>query len=288
MHPHAVRHCAEWVVVPTEQITVERFFGWRRAGKRRLFQPCAILEAGEHRILVDGLGAMLALIDTIQPGLHRSTLKEGMKGGFHLDGAPPFAHDLQAFLRESAKPFLIFSCDSVTQTEPNGTAIFAGLKMRTVVAPSAPHVLAATPAHWGPVWAVRLPYRGQKREVLAPALLVGDYPRIVTLLSLADSEHFHLDAPCLVSSIVCAEGGGLDYRPHATVKCENPRRIIDEVERRLNDMHESEFAPEVFVGKDRTEGRMTFKERDSLERQRAVQVFCDLDNPILSTGLKDF
>lgn len=287
MHPQALRHCAEWVIVPTEQIVVERFFGWRRAGKRRLFQPCAVLRAGAHQILVDGLDAVWELIDAILPDMPRRIVNEGMKGGFVLEGEQPFAQDLQAFLRESATPFLIFSCDFVRIREPNSTAIFAGLKMRSLVASTAPVLRTATPAAWGSVWPIRLPYRGQNREVLAPALIVGDYPRIVVVLNLADSDVFTFSAPCLVSSIICADDGGLDIRPHATQKREEPQRIIADVQRRLHDMHETDFAPEPFHGDERTHGGMTFKERDMIERQRAIQVFADLDTPILSTGLKE-
>lgn len=288
MQAQALRHCAEWLVVPTEQIVVERFFGWRRAGKRRLFQPCAVLRAGAHQILVDGLDAVWELIDAIQPEMPRRIVNEGMKGGFVLEGEQPFAHDLQAFLRESATSFLIFSCDFVREREPNSTSIFAGLKMRSVVAPTAPVLRTATPAAWGSVWAVRLPYRGQNREVLAPALIVGDYPRIVVVMNLADSDVFTFSAPCLVSSIVCSDGEGLDIRPHATQKREEPRTIIDDVERRLHDMHETDWTPEPFHGDERTHGGMTFKERDMIERQRAIQVFCDLDTRFHAHGLLFF
>ena len=282
MHPQAFRHCAEWVIVPTEQIVVERFFGWRRAGKRRLFQPCAVLRAGAHQILVDGLEAVWELIDTIQPDMPRRIVNEGMKGGFILEGEQPFAHDLQAFLCESATSFLIFSCDFVREREPNSTSIFAGLKMRSVVAPTAPVLRTATPAAWGSVWALRLPYRGQKREVLAHALIVGDYPRIVVLMNLNDSDTFTMTEDCLISSVVCAQDGGLDLRPHATIKRAESWRIISHVERRLRDMHERDFTPQPFHGDERTHGRMTFKERDMIERQRAIQVFADLDTPIFS------
>jgi len=287
MHRQAFRHCAEWIIAPTDQITVERFFGWRRGAKRRMFQPCAVLKAGEHQIIVDGLAEVFALIDAIQPGLPRNALKEGMKGGFMLEGEPSFAHDLQAFLRESAFDFLIFSCDSVRMREPNSDAMFVGLKMRTVVAHTAMKSPPATPAHLGATWAIRAPYRGKNGEVLAPALVFGDYPHIVVAMNLNDTPSFSFKEPTLISSVVCAVGGGLDLRPHATVKRDDPHRIIDEIERRIADMHESGFVPEPFLGDDRTGGGMTFKERDMIERQRAIQAFCDLDTPILSTGLKE-
>lgn len=287
MHPQGMRHCAEWIVVPTEQIVVERFFGWRRAGKRRSFQPCAVLTAGDHQILVDGLEAVWGLIDAIQPDMPRRIVNEGMKGGFVLEGEQTFAQDLQDFLHESAEDFLIFSCDSVCEREPNNNSIFTGMKMRSVAPHSAPKLRTATPAPWGPVWSVRLPYRGKTREVLAPSLVVGDYPRVVVIMNLSDSEDFDMAVPCLVSSVVCAVGDDLDFRPHATLMHDSRSAIIRDVGRRLEGMHEGSFKPEPFHGTERTHGGMTFKERDMIERQRAIQMFADLDTPILSTGLKE-
>lgn len=111
------RYCAEWIVSKTEDVVVERFIGWRRAGKRRLFQPFVILKVGQYRITLDGKSAVWDFINAIQPNMPKAVVNQGMKGEFVHE--QPFAQDLQDFIAESQTDILVFQCATHQQEYPS-------------------------------------------------------------------------------------------------------------------------------------------------------------------------
>jgi len=270
------RYCGEWFFASPQRVVVERFCGWRRGGKRRRFQPFAILRAGEHRIIIDGYERMWELIDAIQPDLPRRMVDEGMKGGFLIDGHPSFAEDLQSFFLECADLYVCFDFENVKIVEPNSNQLFTGMSASGVSTQKSPELFSPAPVGGAFTSAqIQLPFRTADGIYLLPSLVVGDYPHLVVAQNLSEGESFSFDSPSLISSVVC-DAENLDARPHRTLKRDSRQGIISDIERRLFDLNETTWRPNPCREREAGVG-MTFAERDSIEYERAVRLFFSLD-----------
>lgn len=271
------RYCAEWIFARPQDIIVERFVGWRRAGKRRLFQPFAILRMGQYQVAFDGKGAVWDLIDAVQPKMPKAVVNQGMKGEFVDE--QPFAQDLQAFITESDADVLVFRCAHAHMSEPNSTSMYHGYKCAQVKAQSKPQTILTPPKSWGESICVYLPMRVYGAGVKwLPSLVVGDYPRLVFAQSLSESRSFDLETDVLISSAVLGENGCADMRPHATVKRKSPAEIISRIAETHHSLCDSDYAPNECSVKwfDNRIG-MLFREVDDIEHIRAKQQFFSLD-----------
>ena len=141
------RYCGEWIFSRTQDIVVERFIGWRRAGRRRLFQPCAILKAGKYQIMLDSRSAVWSLIDAVQPDMPKALVNQGMKGEFIHEQT--FAQDLQDFIDESDADFISFVGEQSKTQEPNSTSFFTGHYAHLAKAQKSPKVILSVPKSWG-------------------------------------------------------------------------------------------------------------------------------------------
>lgn len=269
------RYCGEWLFSSPQRVIVERFCGWRRGGKRRLFQPFAILRVGEHRIIVDGYVRMWGLIDAIQPDMPRRMVDEGMKGGFHIDGHPSFADDLQSFFLECADLYVCFRYEDVSIGEPNSDKVFTGMSALGISTQKVPELFCSAPLNGVSSFQIHLPFRTKGATHTLPSLVIGDYPHLVVAQNLSEGEHFSFDAPSLISSLVC-DAKNLDSRPHRTVKRDSNDAITLDIERRLFDLNETGWRPNSCREKE-SGGSMTFSERDSIEYERSVRLFFSLD-----------
>jgi hypothetical protein len=270
------RYCAEWIFARPQDIIVERFIGWRRAGKRRLFAPFAIIRMGEYRIAVDGKGAVWNLIDAVQPKMPRAVVNQGMKGEFVHEQT--FAQDLQDFITESDADVLVFRCGHAHIAEPNSTSMFHGYTLMDVKAQTKPQTILSAPKSWGQSICVFLPMRVYGAGVKwLPSLIVGDYPRLVFAQSLSESKSFDMETDVLISSAVLGLGGLADMRPHATVKRTEPAEIISVIAQTHHDLCDSDYEPPECV-KEWSDDRMgmLFREVDDIEHMRAKQLFFSL------------
>lgn len=268
------RYCAEWIFARPQDIIVERFIGWRRAGKRRLFAPFAILRMGEYRLAVDGKSAVWDLIDAVQPNMPRRVVNQGMKGEFVHEQT--FAQDLQDFINESECHVLAFRCAHAYMPEPNATDMFDGYTQVCVKAQTKPQTILTAPKSWGESICLYLPMRiyGVGIKWL-PSLVVGDYPRLVIAQSMSESKAFDLETDVLISSVVLGSGDNADYRPHATVKRTEPAEIISIVAQTYHELCDKGYDPIIancsWRKKDRT--GMLFREVDDIEHSRANLFF---------------
>ena len=266
------RYCAEWILARPQDIIVERFIGWRRAGKRRLFQPFAILRMGEYRVAVDGKSAVWDLIDAVQPDMPRRTVNQGMKGEFVHEQT--FAQDLQDFINESETHVLVFQCAHKYMPEPNTTDMFDGYTQVCVKAQTKPQTILTPPKSWGESICVYLPMRIGVETKWLPSLVVGDYPRLVIAQSLSESKAFDLETDVLISSVVLGSGDNADYRPHATVKRTSRTPIINTIMLRHYELCDKGYEP-IFRNCSWRMDRigMMFREIDELEHNRAKALF---------------
>lgn len=269
------RYCGEWLFTSPQRVTVERFCGWRRSGKRRRFEPFAILSAGGHSIIIDGYDMMWQLIDAIQPDMPRRMVDEGMKGGFLLDGHPSFADDLQSFFLECADLYVRFDTKNVQIVEPNSNQMFTGMSASGVSTQKSPELFSPAPWPTHTSAHIQLPFRDAQTLHTLPAVIVGDYPHLVIAQNLTAGDSFSFDSPSLISSVVC-DAERIDSRPHRTVKRDLKTEIIFEITRRLFDLNETSWRPNACRESD-AQGGMTFAERDSIEYERSVRLFFSLD-----------
>ena len=270
------RYCGEWIFSRTQDIVVERFIGWRRAGRRRLFQPCAILKAGKYQIMLDGKEAVWSLIDAVQPNMPKALVNQGMKGEFIHEQT--FAQDLQDFIDESDADFISFVGEQSKTQEPNSTSFFTGHYAHLAKAQKSPKVILSVPKSWGASANVSLPMRMRNGEVKwLPSLVVGDYPHIVIAQSLSENNTFDMDSSVLISSMVCAEKQEhADIRPHASLKRNSPQAIIFAIAEMHHQICDGDYEP--LVCHDRPCGAgMRFAEIDDIEYSRAVRLFISLD-----------
>jgi len=267
------RYCAEWILTRPQDIIVERFIGWRRAGKRRLFAPFAILRMGEYRVAVDGKSAIWDLIDAVQPDMPRRIVNQGMKGEFVYEQT--FAQDLQDFIHETEVHVLAFRCAHAYMPEPNTTDMFDGYTQVSVKAQTKPQTILTAPKSWGESICLYLPMRiyGVGIKWL-PSLVVGDYPRLVIAQSLSESKAFDLETDVLISSVVLGGEDGADYRPHATIKRTKPTAIINTIMLRHYELcdkgHELVSAKMKWRKGD---VGMLFREIDEIEHSRVKSLF---------------
>lgn len=266
------RYCAEWIVSKTEDVVVERFIGWRRAGKRRLFQPFVILKVGQYRIALDGKSAVWDFINAIQPNMPKAVVNQGMKGEFVHE--QPFAQDLQDFIAESQTDILVFQCAIQSIPEPNSTSVYSGYTATHIKAQTTPDVVLIPPVSWGESMFVCLPMRTHDKISWLPSLVVGDYPRIVIAQSLSESKRFDLETSVLISSVVLGEGDCADMRPHTSFKRTEPQAIISSIAETHHVLCDSDYMPAPCAMRwfdDRT--GMRFNEIDEIEFSRAGNLF---------------
>ena len=242
------RYCGEWIFARPCDIVVERFIGWRRAGRRRLFQPCAVLRAGIHSIMLDGLDAVWDFINAVQPNMPRAVVNQGMKGEFIEE--QPFAQDLQDFIDESAADFIPVRGHYAQVSEP--------------------------PNSWGESASIYLPMRMRGGEVRwLPSLVVGDYPRLITAQSMSESKAFDMQSPVLISSIVCAdEQGQGDIRPHRSLKRTEPATIISSIADMHHQLCDSDY--ESLPCNEVSSSGLRFAEAEDIEHSRAERLFISL------------
>ena len=268
------RYCAEWILARPQDIIVDRFIGWRRAGKRRLFAPFAILRMGEYQVAVDGKSAVWDLIDAVQPDMPRRVVNQGMKGEFVYEQT--FAQDLQDFIHESEAHILAFRCAHTYMPEPNTTDMFDGYTQVSVKAQTKPKTILTAPESWGESICVYLPMRiyGVGIKWL-PSLVVGDYPRLIFAQSLSESKAFDLETDVLISSVVLGSGDNADYRPHATIKRTKPTAIINTIMLRHYELCDKGYAPIITncSWRKRDRSGMLFREVDDVEHSRANLFF---------------
>lgn len=262
------RYLGEWIFCRPQDIQVERFIGWRRAGKRRLFQPFAILRIGEYRVCLDGKDSVWEFICAIQPDMPKAIVIQGMKGEFVQEQT--FAQDLQDFARESKTDMLSLRCEIVRIAEPNSTSMFSGYMCAQAKAQKTPKCILSFPQGWGEHCFVYLPMRVWGAVKWLPSLVMGDYPHLVIAQSLSESRDFDLQTDVLISSVVLGVGDCADMRPHATLKRSDTAAIISAIAQTHDELCNRDFAPSPCNDdwrQDRT--GMLFKEADDIQHMRA-------------------
>ena len=266
------RYCAEWIIAKPKDIVVERFIGWRRAGKNRLFAPFAILRMGEYRVALDGKGAVWDFINAIQPNMPKAVVNQGMKGEFVYE--QPFAQDLQAFASESETDVLVFHCAKVCIVEPNSTSMYDGYCARHIKAQDFVHTILTPPKAWGETITLRLPMRTREGVKWLPSLVVGDYPALVFAQALTQSGSLSLDSDVLISSVICGLGDSADYRVRRSVKRNQPATIISEIAETHHRICDSDFTPEQSSESWRNDREgMLFVEVEDIEVMRGERIF---------------
>ena len=266
------RYCAEWIVARPKDITVERFVGWRRAGKRRLFEPFALLRMGEHTVALDGKSAVWDFIDAVQPNMPRGVVNQGMKGEFIHE--QPFAQDLQDFIAESEAHVVVFQCAIVNIAEPNSTSLYRGYCARHIKAQEKSHTILTPPKSWGQSISLRLPMRTREGIKWLPSLVVGDYPFIIVAQSLSQSGSLDLESNVLVSSLICGLGMSADMRAGRSLMRTDPATIISTIAERHHALCDGDFAPAPCSDSwlDDRAG-MLFAEIEDIEIMRAERLF---------------
>ena len=270
------RYCAEWIMARPSDITVERFIGWRRAGKRRLFEPFALLRMGDYLVALDGKSAVWDFIDAVQPDMPRGIVNQGMKGEFIHE--QPFAQDLQDFITESETHFIAFQCAIVNIVEPNSTSMFHGYCAHDIKAQEPTYTILTPPKSWGQNATLRLPMRTKEGIKWLPSLVVGDFPFIVIAQSLSQSSALDLESSVLISSVVCGLGDSADMRVGRSVMRNDPATIISTIAERHHALCDKDFMPPACSDSwlnDRS--GMLFTEVEDIEMVRAERVFFSAD-----------
>jgi len=240
-----------------------------------LFQPCAVLRAGIHSIMLDGLDAVWDFINAVQPDMPRAVVNQGMKGEFIEE--QPFAQDLQDFINESDADFISVRGHYAHVREPNSTSMFCGHYASRVKAQKAPKCILSAPKSWGESAALFLPMRMREGDVRwLPSLVVGDYPRLVIAQSLSESKAFDMESAVLISSVVCAdEQAQAEIRPHLSLKRTEPATIISSIAEMHHQLCDSDYEP--LPCDDETRTGLRFKEAEDIERSRAERLFISLN-----------
>jgi len=240
-----------------------------------LFQPCAVLRAGIHSIMLDGLDAVWDFIDAVQPDMPRAVVNQGMKGEFIEE--QPFAQDLQDFISESDADFISIRGNYAHISEPNSTSMFCGHYAAEVKAQKAPKCILSAPDSWGESATLFLPMRMRDGHLRwLPSLIVGDYPRLVIAQSMSESKAFDMESSVLISSVVCADQQTqADIRPHRSLKRTEAASIISSIAEMHHQLCDSDYQP--LPCDDETRTGLRFKEAEDIEYSRAKRLFISLD-----------
>lgn len=239
-----------------------------------MFQPCAVLRAGIHSIMLDGLDAVWDFINAVQPDMPRAVVNQGMKGEFIEE--QPFAQDLQDFIKESDADFISFRGHYAHVSEPNSTSMFSGHYADGVKAQKSPKCILSAPKSWGDSAVLYLPMRMRGGEVRwLPSLVVGDYPRLVIAQSMSESKAFDMESPVLISSVVCADKQAQgDIRPHHSLKRTEAATIISCIADTHHQLCDSDYQP--LPCDEVSKAGLRFAEAEDIEFSRAERLFISL------------